>query len=581
MRLAKASGDQLLNSNGLLVEADIVGQRRGDVIPIVREVVETLREGRPELHAGYEKVVANALVRGGLGHEAQHHYDRARRIYQGLHSVPGLLELDRSWNDAKSAAETNDQAAGPAEADGPDSAAARLANNQLQNVASLMLHAGRPELLATGLVAILADTACVDEATAVSRGGDGSVEILASYRPMAGGQEARGTTRTIPLGNARGRVVEVTLRPHHNLEAAATLNALTLLLGTVTDLERAHLEREERLTLWPIEDAAGHDDQTIVMGRLGELMTYARRVAKTNVSVLLTGESGTGKEIIARAIHAYSDRAQKPFVPFNCTAIPREMLESQLFGHRRGSFTGADRDYIGMIRAARDGTLFLDEIGELGLDLQPKLLRFLESGEINPLGEPSPFNVNVRIVAATNSNLERLVQEGRFREDLFYRLNVIRLTVPPLRERRDEIPALVHHFVARAAKEFGKGRVRVAEETMEHLLLFDWPGNVRQLHNELRRMVALAESDSVLTPAAISREILRATPKHIPRAGGPELAVPLTDKLQPTLSRIEREMIKAALRTNQGKVDAAASCARHLAKGAVPEATTSRVVMGF
>jgi DNA-binding NtrC family response regulator len=233
------------------------------------------------------------------------------------------------------------------------------------------------------------------------------------------------------------------------------------------------------------------------------------------------------------------------------------MLESQLFGHRRGAFTGADRDSLGLIRAAKNGTLFLDEIGELGIDLQPKLLRFLESGEINPLGEPAPFNVDVRIVAATNSHLELLVQNGRFREDLFYRLNVFPLTIPPLRERRDEIPSLVHHFVGRAAAEFGKGHIRVAEETMEHLLLFRWPGNIRQLNNELRRMVALADPDSILAPSALSLEILRATPAA-GRPDGPQLAVPLHDKLAPTLSRIEREMIKVALTSNHGRIEAAA-----------------------
>jgi DNA-binding NtrC family response regulator len=282
-------------------------------------------------------------------------------------------------------------------------------------------------------------------------------------------------------------------------------------------------------------------------------------VARTNVAVLITGESGTGKEILARALHAYSQRAQRPFVPFNCTAVPREMLESQLFGHRRGAFTGADRDNPGVIRGARDGTLFLDEIGELGLDLQPKLLRFLESGEISPLGEPTPFNVDVRIVAATNSSLENLVETGRFREDLFYRLNVVRLPIPALRERRDEIPGLVNHFIVRAAAEFGKGHVQIAEETMEYLILFSWPGNVRQLQNELRRMVAFAEPDSVLPPSALSQDIRRAVPRITARSnGGPELAVALDDKLTPTISRIEREMIKVALRANGGKVEAAA-----------------------
>jgi DNA-binding NtrC family response regulator len=352
----------------------------------------------------------------------------------------------------------------------------------------------------------------------------------------------------------------VRVQARTDIESVATINAIALLLHTVRELERAQSEREQHLTLWPIEDLPIDENRAVITGQMRQVMSFAQKVARTSASVLITGESGTGKEILARAIHDHSARADKAFVPFNCTAVPRDMLESQLFGHRRGAFTGADRDYPGLIRAARDGTLFLDEIGEMGLDVQPKLLRFLESGEIAPLGEPGPLTVNVRIVAATNANLEQLVQSGRFREDLFYRLNVIPLMIPPLRERRDEIPALVHHFVSRAAVEFSKGRVRVAEETMEHLLLHPWPGNVRQLQNELRRMVALAETDTVLMPAALAPDIRRVRSKTtLTRTGaGAELTVPLGEKLMPTLARVEREMIRAALRTTHGRVDAAA-----------------------
>jgi DNA-binding NtrC family response regulator len=292
-----------------------------------------------------------------------------------------------------------------------------------------------------------------------------------------------------------------------------------------------------------------------------DLMNYARKIAKAKVNVLITGESGTGKEILARAIHEFSDRAHKPFVPFNCSAIPRDLLESQLFGHRRGAFTGADRDHPGLIRAAREGTLFLDEVGELGLDLQPKLLRFLESGEIAPLGEAGALTIDVRIVAATNTNLEDSVRAGKFREDLFYRLNVVRLSIRPLRERRDEIPALVNHFVARAADEFKKGHLAVAEETMERLILYRWPGNVRQLQNEVRRMVALAEPNSTLAADAISDDILGALPFARPErvnVNHHEIAVPLYDKLLPTLARVEGEMIKAALSQHHGRVEAVA-----------------------
>jgi len=287
-----------------------------------------------------------------------------------------------------------------------------------------------------------------------------------------------------------------------------------------------------------------------------ETMDLAKRVATTDAGVLITGESGTGKEILARAIHTYSHRADQPLVPFNCAAVPREMLESQLFGHRRGAFTGADRDNPGVIRAARGGTLFLDEIGEFAIELQPKLLRFLESGEICPLGETTPFTVDVRVIAATNANLEQAVKSGRFREDLYYRLHIVPLQIPPLRERRDEIPALVHHFVMRAAAEYRKGQIRVAENTMEQLLLFPWPGNVRQLQNELRRMVALAEPDAVLTPQALSREIASMRPGSAGSAAGTGNA--RADKLSSTLARVEREMIKVALREHHGRMEATA-----------------------
>jgi len=419
-----------------------------------------------------------------------------------------------------------------------------------------MMHAGRPELIAQDVIEILAKSDCVTYAAVSLRRTDGNAEILASY-----GDETRlhdTAMREFHLGHAKDGSVVVACWPRPGIESIATLDAVSLLLEALHDLERAHTEREERLTLWPIEEESVEENNAAITGHMRELMTYAKRVANTNISVLITGESGTGKEILARAVHAYSSRADKPFIPFNCTAVPREMLESQLFGHRRGAFTSADRDNPGLIRAAKGGTLFLDEIGELGLDLQPKLLRFLESGEINPLGEVSPFTVDVRVIAATNRDLEQLVGEARFREDLFYRLNVIRLTIPPLRERRDEIPTLVNHFVARAAAELRKGQLRVAEETMEHFLLYRWPGNVRQLQNEIRRIVALADRDSVLTPASLSHDLRRAVPRITTRADGLELTVPLTDKLAPTLAQVERERIRVALRSSHGRMDGAA-----------------------
>ena len=550
LHLSSAVGDHFLHDAASILRADILRrlERTSEFLRALEEMIPSLQHGEPHQHARYLELLACQYASQASVKVAERLLMRARQIFTVLQNEPDRATVEEAW---KRVIASRLQSSDGVEPNG------NFTCTLLQNVAALLLHAGRAELVATGLVAILEDAGTIASATASSRGPDGSLEILAAFGdPGLAGREV--TERILAIGTARGRSVEVRVRLHADIEAIAALNAVTLLLGTVRDLERAHAEREERLTLWPVEEAPQHDDQAVVLGRLGTVMSYARRVAGVNVNVLITGESGTGKEILARAIHRYSARADKPFVPFNCAAIPREMLESQLFGHRRGAFTGADRDNPGVIRAAKDGTLFLDEIGELSPELQPKLLRFLESGEISPLGDPNPLTVDVRIVAATNSNLEQLVQAGRFREDLFYRLNVIPLTVPPLRERRDEIPALVHHFVARAAQEFGKSRLRVAQETMEHLIVYSWPGNVRQLNNELRRMVALADSDSTLTPSALSQEILRATPTS-PRANGePEISVALTEKLLPTLSRVEREMIKAALKTNAGKVDAAA-----------------------
>ena len=339
----------------------------------------------------------------------------------------------------------------------------------------------------------------------------------------------------------------------------AALHAASVLVSALRELENAQAARDDRLSIWPRDADSTHFGPWTVSGHLLDTINVARKIAKTNVTVLITGESGTGKEIIARAIHEASDNADKAFIPFNCTTVPHDLLESHLFGHRRGAFTGADRDYAGLIRSARDGTLFLDEIGELGLDLQPKLLRFLESGEISPLGEPGPTQVKVRIVAATNTNLEELVRAGKFREDLFYRLNVVRLNVKPLRERRDEIPGFITAFVARAADEFKKGTLTVSEETMDRLLLYRWPGNVRQLQNEIRRMVALAEPNSTLAPEMISGDILDALPIfRRPGVNDHELSVSLQSKLLPTLALVECEMIRAALKQSGGRLSAAA-----------------------
>jgi DNA-binding NtrC family response regulator/tetratricopeptide (TPR) repeat protein len=555
--LAAASQDKLLTRAGLLTKAQLLEQTAQvpEALKLLDSFPVRLTGESPDTYAQYEAILACSLVSTGNIGFASAHRDRAEQIYRGLAHAPGLIELSRCWDRAYS--EFSDKSTSADDLVTPPKVATPASTTQ--SIAALMMLAERPELLARGIVDLLDTTVTVHQAIAAIERGDGKYEVLAA---VGKGEHGPGSVAALPRRIAVGHIdeqsVDVWVNPRTDVESVATLNAVTLLLSAIHEIERGRAEREERLTLWPIEDVPIQNvGQAIVQGRMREVMELARRVATTNAGVLIIGESGTGKEILARAIHTYSERADKPLVPFNCAALPREMLESQLFGHRRGAFTGADRDNPGVIRTARGGTLFLDEVGELSLDLQPKLLRFLESGEICPLGETTPFIVDVRVIAATNANLEHAVKNGRFREDLFYRLNVVPLQIPPLRERRDEIPALVHHFVMRAAAEYRKGQVRIAENTLEQLLLFEWPGNVRQLQNELRRMVALAEPGAVLTPRALSAEIASVRAEVPVRHGGsPTASFP--DKLSPTLARIEREMIQAALREHRGKMEATA-----------------------
>jgi hydrogenase-4 transcriptional activator len=231
------------------------------------------------------------------------------------------------------------------------------------------------------------------------------------------------------------------------------------------------------------------------------------KIRTNDVTVLITGESGTGKELVARYIHGQSARARAIFLPFNCTATPKEIIDSQLFGHRKGSFTGATTNYPGIIKAADGGTLFLDEIGDLSLEVQPKLMRFLQEGEIQPLGETKPARVDVRILAATNTDLENAVEDGRFREDLFHRLNIIRIHVPPLRDRREEVPVLASHFLEHFSSRSGKQNVTMTQEAIDSLSGHYWPGNVRQLRNEIERVVAYAPDGARISIDDLSPEV--------------------------------------------------------------------------
>ncbi len=271
---------------------------------------------------------------------------------------------------------------------------------------------------------------------------------------------------------------------------------------------------------------------------MSELMTLLDRVVPTSSTVLIQGETGTGKELIARYIHDNSPRAEQPFIAVNCGAIPAELVESAFFGHKKGSFTGAIENRKGHFESAHQGTLFLDEIGEAPLDLQVKMLRVLQDGEILPVGAQNPRKIDVRIIASTNRVLSREVEEGRFRQDLFFRLNVFAVFVPPLRNRRQDIDALAAYFLEKCCRRLNKQITGFEPETVALLNRFDWPGNVRELENEIERMVILAEPHQPIPPSMVSERIRIASSL----AGSSDLG------LKEKLADMERSLILEALR---------------------------------
>ncbi len=306
------------------------------------------------------------------------------------------------------------------------------------------------------------------------------------------------------------------------------------------------LYRENQSLRQELEDIHGINRIVGNSESMQKVFEVIKKVAKTDSTVLITGESGTGKELVAHAIHYASRRKKGPFVPINCAAIPEELLESELFGHEKGAFTHAIRSRIGRFELADKGTIFLDEIGEMSPALQVKLLRVLEERKFERVGGVKTIEVDIRIVAATNTDLERAFHENRFREDLYYRLNVIPIHVPPLRDRRSDIPLLVKHFLAKFGRRAGLQDIE--DDVMQCLMDYDWPGNVRELENTIERMIILGNGPKIT---------LEDLPKRILESGGhhlsPDFAIPLSKFSQKGLSldsavkSLERSLILQAL----------------------------------
>jgi transcriptional regulator with GAF, ATPase, and Fis domain len=330
-------------------------------------------------------------------------------------------------------------------------------------------------------------------------------------------------------------------------------------LGRDLEQERDYL-RDEVQDVGAFGDILGHSPA------LQRVLSQVEMVARTDATVLILGESGTGKELVARAIHQRSPRAAKPLVRVNCAAVPRELFESEFFGHVRGAFTGAVRDRVGRFRLADGGTIFLDEVGEIPLDLQVKLLRVLQEGEFERLGDERSTRVNVRVVAATNRDLKREVAEGRFRLDLYYRLGVFPMEMPPLRDRREDIPLLVSHFMRLASTRFHVPLPRLRRQDLDRAQAYDWPGNVRELQNAVERAVIVAKDGAATLDLAQGRS---AAPAPTPAAIATEV-VPEVE-----WRRRERANVLAALRHAEFRVSGRGGAAELL--GVNPRTLASRL----
>ena len=320
--------------------------------------------------------------------------------------------------------------------------------------------------------------------------------------------------------------------------------------------ERESLRRENEALREEVEKAFRPEMLLYASRSMDDVVRMVEKVKDYDTTALVTGESGTGKELVARMLHYGGRRKDRPFVAINCGAIPETLLESELFGHRKGAFTEAKSDRAGLIEEANGGTLFLDEIGELPLTLQTKLLRFLQEGELRRLGDTEIRKVNVRIVAATARDLEQEVSAGSFREDLYYRLNVIRIHVPPLRERREDVPLLAEHFLASFRRKFRKGEMRFSPEAMETLAGHDWRGNVRELENVIERCVLLGGEGeisreqlvSIWEGGAAGERVADRSPRVVIR-----VPVPLANPdLKNAVKEMERQLIRLALERTGG-----------------------------
>jgi len=497
----------------------------------------------PDQFARMEEVTGQTLASSDAFDLARVHLERSISAFAAIGHVPGI---ERSRKELASIPT------------GDSTQNATLPQRSLDRLRALLDLRKRPELFGQEAVSLLEELECAEAITLTAVTGASS-HVLKHIGPSTEWPSNLGIA--IPLSTLNENELTLSFLPLKGPQSRITAAVFERVLRQILSIPSVESPAKYDDIVWT-SNAHTSTRHGIVFASevMFAILRTLNQIAVTDVSVLLTGETGTGKEVIARTIHDLSHRSQMPFLALNCAAVPKDLLESHLFGHRKGAFSGASESHQGMVRAANDGTLFLDEVGELPLDTQAKLLRFLELSEVHPLGEAYPVKVNVRLIFATNNDLEEAVTQGRFRRDLFYRLNVLPLRIPPLRERRDDIPVLTSVFAQRFAKELSKDPIQLSSGAMERLILFPWPGNVRELANEIRRLAVLNPSGAYITPEELSAS-LQASKKMSQRSSerGPHVTLEMNQSLETATAVLETEMIKNALRQASGNMASAAA----------------------
>jgi two-component system response regulator HydG len=349
------------------------------------------------------------------------------------------------------------------------------------------------------------------------------------------------------FGSVEKAVQALQLGAYSFLEKPLNRDALRNTVAKAVERRKLSLANKDLRAL--VDEKFGYEGIVGSSPAMQQVFARLKQVAPTDARVLVTGENGTGKELVARALHFNSKRRQGPLVAVNCGALTGGVLDSELFGHMKGAFTGALKDHVGKFEAADNGTLFLDEVGEMPLETQVKLLRVIENKEVTPVGSNTARRIDVRLISATNKNLEEQVRKGQFREDLYFRLKVVQVHLPPLRERQGDIPLLAQSFIGEFARQYGKEVTGIDQSALGALIAHPWPGNVRELRNTIEEMVVLAQG-KLLTAADLPASLRRdGAPVAVPAAAG---AAGLSGLVGMTMEQIEREVIRQTLKANEG-----------------------------